>query len=235
MIRAIACIFALNLVALPLFAQGEPKPVAGITVDKAKKTVTIDAKVAPRKLPHLAETYPIEVIACWGYVKEPKAGEKSGKKAHETVVNIDVMPSDVAKAIESLGLKSGKPAVGEEGKSEGPEVNVYIDVPQGAGQPKRLTMDKFLIDPKTKKGMPKGIKFRFTGSAMVKLAADKPDLTYGADRSGTLIMLFPVDAETVLQSSLTMKEEKFLKMDVNKDVLPKEGEAVKLVIEVVGK
>jgi hypothetical protein len=48
-------------------------------------------------------------------------------------------------------------------------------------------------------------------------------------------MLFPVDAETVLQSSLTMKEEKFLKMDVNKDVLPKEGEAVKLVLELTGK
>ena len=29
-----------------------------------------------------------------------------------------------------------------------------------------------------------------------------------------------------------MKEEKFLKLDVNPDVLPKEGTAVKLVIEV---
>jgi hypothetical protein len=207
----------------------------GIAVDKEKKTITIDARVAPRKLPHLAETYPIEVIACWAYKAEPKPGERSGKKAHETVVTIDVLPSEVAKAFEQLGAKPGKPAVGEAAKSEGPEVNVYIDVPQGAGAAKRLTLDKVLIDPKTRKGLPKGVKFRFTGSAMVKLDADKPEEMYGADRSGTLIMLFPVDAETVLQSSLTMKEEKFLKMDVNKDVLPKEGEAVKLVLELTGK
>jgi hypothetical protein len=223
--------------ALAQMASAQPafKPAAGITVDPVKKTVSIDAKVAPRKLPHLAETYPIEVIACWGYLKDPKPGEKSGKKSHETVVTIDVLPSDVAKAIESLGLKPGKPAVGVDAKSEGPEVNIFIEVPQGSGEPKRLTMDKFLIDPKTKKGMPKGIKFHYTGSALTKGTPDKPESKYGADTSGTLIMLFPVDADTVFQSSLTMKEEKFLKMEVNKEVLPKEGDPVKLVIAVVEK
>ena len=53
--------------------------------------------------------------------------------------------------------------------------------------------------------------------------------------TGTLIAVFPVTDETVLQSSLTMKEEKYLKLEVNKDVLPKEGEPVKLVLEVTGK
>ena len=61
----------------------------GIVVNKAKRTVTIDARVAPRKIddPRYKEIYPIEVIACWPYPK--------GQKAHETVVTIDVMPSDV--------------------------------------------------------------------------------------------------------------------------------------------
>src|SRR4051794_34877925 len=100
----------------------DPKP-AGVAVDKAKRTVTIDAKVAPRKLPNLAEVYPIEVIACYAAPK--------GQKAHETIVTIEAKPSDVHKALESLGLKPGKPARGEGTAAEGPEVNVFIEVPQG--------------------------------------------------------------------------------------------------------
>src|SRR5438128_12445589 len=44
----------------------------GIVVDKDKKTVTVDAKIAPRKLddPKFeGKIYPIEVIACWAYPK----------------------------------------------------------------------------------------------------------------------------------------------------------------------
>ncbi len=203
-----------------------------IKVDKEKKTVTVDAKVAPRKLPHLEQSYPIEVIACWGYVKDAKPGEKNGKKSHETIVTIDVMPSDVFAAMEQLGLKPGKPAVGENAKAEGPDVNIYIDVPQGDGPAKRYPLDKILVDPKTNKPMPKGVKFKFTGSAPAKAEPGKVAKEFGADNTGTLIMIFPVDAETVFQSTLTMKEEKYLKLDVKKDTLPKEGDPVKLVLEV---
>src|SRR5215813_15325461 len=78
------------------------KESAGVKVDKDKRTVTIDAKIAPRKLEYLkGEIYPIEVIACWPHPK--------GKKAHETIVTIDVMPSAVHKALEEVGLKAGKP------------------------------------------------------------------------------------------------------------------------------
>src|SRR6516164_3178419 len=109
----IASAIALSLLAF-MVAQapsgaGKGEPV-GITVDKEKRTVTIDAKIAPRKLDYLKKEgkdviYPIEVIACWPHPK--------GKKAHETVVTIDVMPSAVHKAIESLGIKPGKPVQGE--------------------------------------------------------------------------------------------------------------------------
>ena len=61
---------------------------------------------------------------------------------------------------------------------------------------------------------------------------NKPDdKKYGADLTGTLIALFPVTDECVLQTDWTMKEEKYLKLDVNPDVLPKEGGAIKLVLE----
>jgi len=76
------------------------------------------------------------------------------------------------------------------------------------------------------------VKVKFTGSGMTQLDPNKPETVYGADVTGTLIAIFPVTDETVMQTSLTMAEEKYLKLDVNADVLPKVGDAVKLVLEV---
>ena len=225
----------LALLALVGRSAAQDKKAAGVAVDAAKKTVTVDAKVAPRKLEHLkGETYPIELIASWPHPK--------GKKAHETVLTVDVDPSEVHKGLEKIGLKPGKPAKGaapKEGvpdpKAQGPEVNVFIEVPDGAGGTKRLTLDKVLMDPKTKKAPPK-MTFVFTGSALTAPDPNKPDdKKYGADLTGSLICLFPVTDEVVLQTGWTMKEEKFLKLDVRPDVLPKEGTPVKLVIEVAEK
>src|SRR6476646_3143015 len=81
------------LVALAVLAEA-PAQDAGkaVTVDRTKRTVSVDAKIAPRKLPHLDQVYPIEVIACWAHPK--------GKKAHETVVTIDCNPSEIHKGLE---------------------------------------------------------------------------------------------------------------------------------------
>lgn len=212
------------VVMLLLTDAAAQEPTKGVVVDRDKRTVTIDAKVAPRKLPHLDQVYPIELIAGWPHPK--------GKKAHEIVVAVDVPPSAVAKGLMDLGLKPGKPAKGENAKAAGPIVNVYLEVPGPGGTTKRLTMDKVLRDPKSKKPAPK-MTFRFTGSVMSAIDPNKPDeKKYGADLTGTFITLFPVTDETVMQTDWTMKEEKYLKLDVNTDVLPKEGGAVKLVIEV---
>ncbi len=207
-------------------AAGQDKP-AGVVVDKEKRTVSVPAKVAPRKLEHLkGEVYPIELVAGWGHPK--------GKKAHEIVVAIDVNPSDVHKALEGLGLKAGKPAKGPDSKAEGPAVLVYFEVPEG-GTARKVAMEKVLIDPKSKKPAPK-MTFRFTGSALTAPDPTKPDdKKYGADLTGTLVALFPVTNETVLQTDWTMKEEKYLKLDVNPEALPKEGAPIRLVIEAPGK
>ena len=228
---AVLAFGACALFALVGRSAAQEKKAVGVVVDADKRLVIVDAKVAPRKLEHLkGEVYPIELIASWGHPK--------GKKAHETVLTIEADPSEVHKGLEKLGLKAGKPAKGaapKEGdpdpKGEGPAVNVYIEVPDGAGGGKRLTLDKVLMDPKTKKAPPK-MTFTFTGSAMSAPDPNKPDeKKYGADLTGSLIVLFPVSDETVLQTGWTMKEEKFLKLDVRPDVLPKEGTPVKLVIE----
>jgi hypothetical protein len=228
--RFVIAFGCLALVGLVGRSAAEDKK-SGVVVDAAKKTVSISAKVAPRKLEHLkGEVYPIELIACWAHPK--------GKKAHETVVTIEADPSEVHAGLVQLGLKPGKPARGEakkEGdpapKGEGPEVNVFVEVPDGAGGTKRLGMEKILMDPKTKKAPPK-MTFIFTGSVLTAVDPNKPDAKkYGADVTGSLITLFPVTDEVVLQTGWTMKEEKFLKLEVRPDVLPKEGEPVKLVIE----
>jgi hypothetical protein len=234
MCRIIATV-AVLVAAATASAADDKSP--GVHVDKDKRTVTIDAKVAPRKIEHPAykgEIYPIEVIACWPFLGEPGKG---GEKAHETVVTIDtkIKPSSVHKALEELGLKPGTPVAVEGKEPQGPKVNVYIEVAGPDGQPKRLAMDKVLLDPKTKKPFPKSVEFRFTGSSLIQVDPEKPDKTYGADQSGTLIAIYPVTEKTVCQTSLTLKEEKHLKLETNKEALPKEGTPVKLVLEVPAK
>jgi hypothetical protein len=203
------------------------KEAAGVVVDKAKRTVTIDAKVAPRKLDdekYGGKIYPLEVIACWGYPK--------GQKAHETLVTIDVMPSAVHKAVESLGLKPGKPIQGESKTlAEGPEVNLYLEITNPAGGSRRVSIEKTMIDPKSNKPMPK-VKWRFTGSMPVKPNPDKDETIYGADATGTLIAIFPVTDQTVFQGALRFKDQDYLKLETDAAVVPKVGTPVKLVIEV---
>jgi hypothetical protein len=227
-------VFALGLLAAAWSGEivtaqekKESSKGTGVTVDEAKRCVYVEAKVAPRKLPNLDQVYPIELVAGWGAPK--------GKKAHEIVVSVDVDPSEVHKGLEKLGLKPGKPAKGEGAKAEGPIVNVSIEVPDDAGGTKRVPLEKILWDPKTKKAPPKPT-FVFTGSVQTAVDPNKPDeKKYGADVTGSLIVLFPVSDEVVLQTTWTMKEEKFLKLDVNPASLPKEGTPVKLVIEATDK
>lgn len=201
-------------------AMAQEKPAA-IQVDKEKKTVTVACKIAPRKLPNLAEVYPIEVIAA-----APK-----GQKAHETVVTFEAKPSDIHKALESLGLKPGKPAKGEGAVAEGPEVKIFLDLPGAGGISKRLPIEKALVDRKTAKSMPP-LKWVFTGSISKQLDPNKPESVYGADNTGTLIAIFPVTDETVFQTNLTMKDEPLIKLDTNAKALPEIGTDVSLVIQV---
>src|SRR6185437_10060633 len=113
----------------------------GLVVDKAKRTVIVPAKIAPRIIndPRYkredGKPYPIEVIASYPFPK--------GQKAHETVVTIDAKPSEIHKALESLGLKPGAPVMGESKEApKGPEVKIYLDIPAEDGKFKRLSIEK---------------------------------------------------------------------------------------------
>jgi hypothetical protein len=217
-------LIALASVGTASMAAAGEKASPGIAIDKAKRTVTIDAKIAPRRLPHLKEVYPIEVIASWPHPK--------GKKAHETVVTIEATPSAVHKALVDFGLKPGKPVMGgDKDEPQGPEVNVYLEFAGEGGETKRLTIDRTLMDTRTGKPFPKSVKWRFTGSVMAKPDPNKDEEVYGADLTGALMVIFPVSNQTVLQTNLSMQYERFMKLETNTKALPKEGTPVKLVIE----
>ena len=203
-------------------------PKSGVTVDREKRLVIIDAKIAPRKIndERFKEIYPIEVVACWEFPK--------GQKAHETVVTIEAKPSEVHKALVDLGMKPGTPVLGDVKEAPaGPEVKIFLEFEGPDGQPKRVPIERTMLDIKTNKPLTT-LKWRFTGSVMVKPDPNKDEMVYGADRTGTLIAIFPVTAETVFQTNLTMKEEKFVKLETDKKILPKEGTPVKLILEVPG-
>jgi outer membrane protein assembly factor BamB len=200
------------------------KTAQGIIIDKAKRTITLDCKVAPRKLPTLQEIYPLEVVATFP--------APAGQKAHETVVTFEAKPSDVHKTLEAFGLKPGSPARGEGPPASGPEVKISIAVPGVVdGRPRLVPMEKVMVDKRTGKPLPP-LKWFFTGSAMRQPDPDKPLKVYGADLGGTLIALFPVTDETVFQTNLTMKDSTLLKLETNRNVLPDEGTPVTVIIEV---
>jgi len=143
----------------------------------------------------------------------------------------DVKPGDVHKALEMLGLKPGKPARGEDQKAEGPEVKLYLEFTGGDGKTQRVDMAKTMVYRDSGKAIP-DLKWHFTGSIVKQPDPEKDDRVYAADLTGTLIALFPVTDETVIQSHLTMKDEPVFKLETDKKLLPKEGAAAKLIIEV---
>ena len=225
--RLLLPVLALTLICYTAtFGPAADPDMTGVVVDKPNRRIIIDARIAPRKIddPRYKEIFPLEVVACYPFPR--------GQKAHETVVTIEAKPSLVHKGLEALGLKPGAPVVGEsKDPPQGPEVLIYLEFPGPDGQPKKVPIERVMVDIQTNKPL-KTLKWRFTGSAMLKLDPNKPESVYAADVSGTLIAIFPVTNQTVFQTNLTMKEEKFVKLETDKKLLPKEGTAVKLILEV---
>jgi hypothetical protein len=210
----------------PAVARGSPGTAekrVELVVDESARSVTIPCAVAPRKLAHLDEVYPLEVIATWPASR--------GQKAHETVVTVSgVKPSEVHAALERIGLKPGKPARGEDARASGPKVRVLLELPGGDGKTRRVPVEEALVYRDSGKPLGKPLTWRFTGSVRRQPDPEKDENVYGADITGTFVAIFPVTDDVVIQSGLTMKDEPGMKLEVDKELLPKEGTAVKLIV-----
>jgi hypothetical protein len=194
-----------------------------LVIDKQKRSVSLPCVIAPRKLPNLKDIYPIEVVATFPHPQ--------GQKAHETIVNFQgIRPSMVHQALAELGLKPGQPARGEGTKPSGPELDVLIEVGD-AGKAQRWSIDKVLIDTRTGK-QPPPFKWHFTGSRFRQPDPLKEEYVYGANLSGTLITIFPVSDEAVIQAGMTAESESAWRLETNPKVLPREGAAARLVLQV---
>jgi hypothetical protein len=206
-----------------LVPPGKGGPGTGLAIDREKRTITISCAIAPRKLANLNAVYPIEVVATY---PAPR-----GQKAHETVVVFEnVRPSDVHKALEGLGLKPGQPARGEEGRATGPELKLFLEFRGADGKEQRIPLDRSLVNRATDKPIAP-LTWHFTGSAIRQPDPEKDEKVYGADLGGTLIALFPVTDDVVIQSNLTLKDEPVLKLETDTRVLPREGTPARLIIE----
>jgi outer membrane protein assembly factor BamB len=204
-----------------IVAIGEEAPreaSRGVTLEREKRRVVIDARMAPRKLPHLEGIYPIEVLAA----------QPHGAKAHETVVTIDAMPSAIHEALEALGLHAGTPGLGEE-PGRGPEVRIAIEFEGPGGVARRVEAGDSVLDRRTGLPLGKGLVWRFTGSSPVRLDPTQETESYGADSSGTFACVYPVSRETVIQSSLGMDDESVLELEVA-PWMPPVGTAVRLIV-----
>ncbi len=194
---------------------------ATLQLDKQARSVSLPCRIAPRKLPTLADIYPLEVIACFP--------SPIGQKAHETVLTTDVKPSDLHQALLQLGLQPGAPVHGDKaGRPTGAELSLALEITDITGQTFTIPLEDALQDTSTGRTMPP-LKWYFTGSARREITAGSAPV-YAADLSGTLISLFPVTAETVIQSSLEMKSRAGLRLDTDKWQLPPEEAEARLII-----
>ncbi|HVS35236.1 MAG TPA: YdjY domain-containing protein, partial [Gemmataceae bacterium] len=220
-----ALIVAIGACAFAAADGDKPADTPGVVVDKDKRTITIDAKVSPRKFsdPRYMRAdgtpYPLEVVACWPFEKPHQ------QKAHETAYTVECQPSDVAKAVESFGLKPGTPQNGGENYPDGPEVNIFVEAPTDSGDMKRYPIEKTMIDPKTGKSLGKQ-RWHFTGSALVQPDPNKVEKVFGADTTGTLICVFPVTDLTVFQAHQKFTDQHVVDLEIDKKLLPKEGTPV---------
>ena len=105
-----------------------------------------------------------------------------------------------------------------------------LELPGPDSKPRRIPIEKAIVDRRTNKPLPK-LKWYFTGSVLKAPAPGQAEKSYAADLSGTLIAIYPVTNETLIQTNLTMEEESLLQLETNKKLLPAEGTAVTLVIE----
>jgi hypothetical protein len=162
-----------------------------VKVDQANRTVRVAAEVNLR-VPKAGVLWPIEVVLC-----------QKGGKMHEAAFFTEAVPSEIHKALVSIGLKPGSPTDDDEnGKpipAKGERVDIFMEWRDVEGKEHREPAEKMLAygsgnsDPR-KGGSKSDLKscppqeWLFTGSRK-GLDPDSGKEIYGADQDKNIIVI----------------------------------------------
>jgi outer membrane protein assembly factor BamB len=191
-----------------------PDPQGAVAVDKEKKTVRV-----PARSPRASWRTCRRSIRSRSWRPGPRRRARRPRDGRD--VRSDAERGPQGARVAGAQARQARP---RRGSAPGPELELRLEIAAAGNAPARsIRFESILSDKKTGKPLP-NIKWHFTGSAL-------KDGKFGADVSGTLISLYPVTDEVVMQSGLTMREEGMIKLDTAKNQLPPEGTAVTLVIK----
>jgi hypothetical protein len=183
-----------------------------ITIDRKKKTVTVDGFIAPRM-----ET--LELFACGNGVRE-----------HEAIVSVKARPRDINVAMILLGTAPGHGALWtKDGKflpPYGPVFRVFVEHVDN-GRPKRVEAHEMLKDATTGKVV-KPMTWVFAGGASRKGH-------FIPDYEGTVVCLSNFEAPILDVPFASSAKNTELLYVANEKMIPKVGTPVKLILQATGK
>lgn len=184
-----------------------------ITIDREKKTVTVDGFISPRM-----ET--LELFACGNGVRE-----------HEAVVSAKARPRDINMAMIMLGTAPGHGAVWtKDGKflpPYGPVYRVFVTYEDEKGRTKRVEAHEMLKDATTGKVV-KPMTWVFAGGASRKGH-------FIPDYEGTVVCLANFEAPILDVPFASSAKNSELLYAANEKAIPKVGTPVKLILQATGK
>ena len=190
--------------AKPAKTENPKKVFNGITIDRKKRTVDIEARVCLRD-----ESW-LELLACTKSTKE-----------HESILSITARPSEVHGALLLIGLTEGSPQSFRkvDGKivtipPKGPRVTVSLIYKNDKGKTVEVPAHHWMKNQKTGKPM-KDSTWLFTGSYFEKYKVPEKRGSkklvarerYAADLSGTILSLVNFGDE-VLSRDTTLTDKK---------------------------
>ena len=182
-------------------AQEEVK-IGKVTVDKARRTVTVNGRVNMRE-------GLVEVLAC-----------AEGGKLHESVLVLDAVPHDIQAALLLIGLKPAGGAPSDDVRPPGDPVNVWVEWKKGA-RPSRVRGEKLVLNKPRGRTM-RRTHWNFTGS-------HTSEYGFAADNGKTVVATY-YDPSAILNSPLKNSYDDTLYY-ANTARVPPVGTPVRLVLE----
>jgi hypothetical protein len=200
--------------------------LAGLALAQELEKPAVDEKA--RAVSFGAVTLKPEVYAQLKGVIEYVLVNKGGK-AYESVFESAVEPMALLEGLKKIGLKPGKPAREEDDKKfppEGDALRIYVEWKDGE-KARREPIGAFVLDTAT--GKPMGVSdWLFTGSKKGFIPdLERQDLLVLTSKN--LVALHHSDPTVLAANSTATADGNRYK--ANKDLLPREGTAVKIVFE----